>query len=77
MYQCSKKLLTYKEYCFFFTILTFCHVQCSHLMYVEASWVLASLETHVQPQVIVDPVYLPDYLSVSYGYGYVYVILSL
>ena len=46
-------------------------------MYVEASWALVSLETHVQPQVIVDPDYLPDYLSVSYGYGYVYVVLSL
>ena len=45
--------------------------------YVEVARVLVSLETQVQPQVILNPDYLPGYLSVSYGYGYVYVILSL
>ena len=29
--------------------------------------------TQVQQQVILDPDYLPDYLSVSYDYGYTYV----
>ena len=44
-------------------------IQCLHLMYAEVAWVLVSLGTHVQLQVILDPDYLPDYLSVSYGYG--------
>ena len=38
-------------------------------MYSEVAWVLVSSGTQVQPQVILDPDYLPDYLSVSYGYG--------
>ena len=29
----------------------------------------STLGTQVQPQVILDPDYLPDYLSVSYDYG--------
>ena len=37
-------------------------------MYAEVAWVLVSLGTQVQPQVILDPNYLPDYLSVSYDY---------
>ena len=37
-------------------------------MYAEVAWVLASLRTQVQPQIIPDPDYLPDYLSVSYDY---------
>ena len=48
------------------TILTFRHIQCLHLMYAE---VLVCSRTQVQPQVILDPDYLPDYLSVSYDYG--------
>ena len=35
----------------------------------EVAWVLVSSGTQVQPQVILNPDYLPDYLSVSYGYG--------
>ena len=35
-------------------------------MYAEVAWVLVSSRTQVQPQVILDPDYLPDYLSVSY-----------
>ena len=35
-------------------------------MYAEVAWVLVSSGTQVQPQVILDPDYLPDYLSVSY-----------
>ena len=38
-------------------------------MYAEAAWILVSSGTHVQPQMILDPDYLPDYLSVSYKYG--------
>ena len=37
-------------------------------MYAEVVWVLVSLGTHVQPQIILDPDYLPDCLSVSYDY---------
>ena len=50
------------------TTLTFQHLQCLHLMYAEVVWVLVSLGTHVQPQIILDPDYLPDCLSVSYDY---------
>ena len=35
----------------------------------EVAWVLVSSGTQVQPQIILDPDYLPDYLSVSYDYG--------
>ena len=38
-------------------------------MYAEVAWVLVSLGTQVQPQVKLDPDYLPDYLSVYYDYG--------
>ena len=38
-------------------------------MYAEVAWVLVSSGTQVQPQVILDPGYLPDYLSVSYNYA--------
>ena len=50
-------------------ILTFQHIQCLHLMYAEVAWVLVSLGTQVEPQIIPDPDYLPDYLSVSYDSG--------
>ena len=39
------------------------------LMYSEVAWVLVSSGTHVQPQIILDPDYIADYLSVSYDYG--------
>ena len=54
------------------TILIFRHIQCLHLMYAEVAWVLVSSGTQVQPQVILNPDYLPDYLSVSYDYDYGY-----
>ena len=68
MYQCSKKVVTYKEH------------SCSdhsdfpgHSMFTSDvcwdSWVLVFSGTQVQPQIILDPDYLPDYLSVSYDYG--------
>ena len=50
------------------TILTLWLTQSLHLMYAEVAWVLVSLGTQVQPQVLLDPNYLPDYLSVSYDY---------
>ena len=37
-------------------------------MYAEVAYVLVSLGNQVQPLVILDPDYLPDYLSVSYDY---------
>ena len=47
----------------------FWHIQCLHLMYSEVAWVLVSLGTHVQSQVILNPDYLPNYLSISYDHG--------
>ena len=38
-------------------------------MYAEIAWVLVFSGTQVQPQIILDPDYLPDYLSVSYDYS--------
>ena len=51
------------------TIVTLWHIQCLLLMYAEVAWVLVSSGIQVQPQVIPDPDYLPDYLSVSYDYA--------
>ena len=72
MYQCSKKLVTCKEHC------CFDHSDFpAHSMFTsdvaEVAWV--SSGTQVQPQVILDPDYLPDYLSVSYDYGIIQLIL--
>ena len=41
-------------------------------LYAEVAWALVSSGTQVQPQIILDPEYLPDHLSVSYDYGYNY-----
>ena len=70
MYQCSKLLVTYKEcHCFDHSqILIFRHIQCLHLMYADVAWVLVSSGTQAQPQIILDPDYLTDYLYVSYDY---------
>ena len=43
-------------------------MQCLHLTYAEITWELVSSVTHVQLQIILDPEYLPDYLSVSSDY---------
>ena len=51
------------------TVLIFRNIQCLHLMNAEVVWVLVFLGTQFQPQVILDPDYLPDYLSISYCYG--------
>ena len=57
------------------TILTFRDIQCLHLMYAEVAWVLVSSGTQVQLQVIPDPDYLPDYLSISHDYGVTYILV--
>ena len=67
MYRCSKKLATCKEYSFL-TIVAFQHIQCLYLMYAETALVLVSLGAQIQPQVILDPDCLSDYLSASYDY---------
>ena len=54
------------------TILTFRHIQCLHLMYAEVAWVPVSSGTQIQPQIILDSDYLPDYLSVSYDYDFIF-----
>ena len=38
-------------------------------MYAKETWVLVSLGAQVQPQIILDPDYPPDYPSISYDYG--------
>ena len=38
-------------------------------MHSEVAWVLVSLGTQVQWQIILEPGYLPDYLSVFYDYA--------
>ena len=37
-------------------------------MYSEDGWVLVSFGTLIQPQIVLNPDYLPDYLSVSFEY---------
>ena len=56
--------------------LIFWHIQCLHLMYSKVAFVLVSSEAQVQPQIILDPDYLPDYLSVSYDCYYLLIIYS-
>ena len=50
-------------------VLIFQRIHCLHLMYSEVAWVLVSSGTQVQPQIILDSDYLPDYLFVSYDYA--------
>ena len=69
--QCSKKLVKYKEYnCFDHSDFP------AHSMFTydvcEVAWVLISSGIQVQPQIILDLDYLPDYLSVSYDYDVKY-----
>ena len=49
-------------------VLIFWQNQCLHLMNSEVAWVLVSSGTQVKSQIILEPDYLPDYLSVSYDY---------
>ena len=76
MYQCLKKLVNIKN-TVVLTIATFRHIQYLHLMYAEVAWALVSSRTQFQPQILLDPDYLPDYLSVSYDYGSLQIILRV
>ena len=49
-------------------VLNIQHIPCSYLMYSEVAWALVSLRTQVHTQIILDPDYLSDCLSVSYDY---------
>ena len=70
MYQCSKNQVTYKEYnCFDHSDFSVHSMFTSGVcMCAEIAWALVSSGTQVQPQVILDPDYLPDYLFVSNDY---------
>ena len=48
--------------------LIFRYFQYLHLMYSKLAWVVVFSGTQVQSQIILEPDYLSDYLSVSYGY---------
>ena len=54
----------------YIAVLIFRQVQCLHLMNSEVVWVPVPSASQVQPQIIRDPGYLPDYLSVSYDYAF-------
>ena len=61
-----------KEYsCFDLSEIPAHHIQCLHLMYAEVAWVLISSGTQFQPQIVLNPDYHLDYLSLSYDYGYI------
>ena len=67
IYQCRKNLAGRIKNT---VVLIFWHIQCLHLMNSEVTWVLlVSLGTRVQPQIILDPDFLLNYLSISYDYG--------
>ena len=51
-------------------VLIFWHIQFLHLMNSEVAWVPLSLKTQVQPQIIFDPYYVPDYLSIFCDYAH-------
>ena len=40
-----------------------------NLVYSEVAWALVFSGTQVQPQIILDPNYHPEYLYVSYDYA--------
>ena len=52
-------------------------IQCLHFMYAEIAWVLVFSGAQVQPQITLDPDYLPDFLSISYGHGWMNYILPV
>ena len=51
-------------------VLIFRHIQRLRLINSKVAWLLVSLRTQVQPQVILDPDYLPDYLFIFYDYAF-------
>ena len=46
-------------------------------MHFEVAWVVASSGTQAQPKIILEPGYLPDYLSVSYDYVFILYVAYL
>ena len=44
-------------------------------MYVEIAWALVSSGTRVQPQIMPNPDCLPDYLSISYDYDHIFLVI--
>ena len=51
-------------------VLIFRHIQCLDLMNSEVAWVLVSSGAQVQSQIILNPDYIADYLSVSFDYAF-------
>ena len=67
MDQSSKRLVTYKEYsCFDYPDFPVDSMFTSDVYWDSLG--TSIFGTQVQPQVILDPDYLSDYLSVSYDY---------
>ena len=57
-------------------VLIFWYIQCLHLVNSEVVWVLVSSGTQVEPQIILDSDYLPDYISVSYDYDLTFLYIT-
>ena len=55
-------------------VLIFRHIQLLHLMYSEVAWVLVSSGIQVQLQIMLNPEYLSDCISISYDHAYIYVL---
>ena len=53
-------------------VLIFQYFQFLYLIYSEVAWVPVSLGTQVQPQIILEPDYLKNFLSISCDYGFPY-----
>ena len=51
-------------------VLIFRHMQLLHLMYSEVAWVLVSSGIQVQLQIMLNPEYLSDCISISYDHAY-------
>ena len=77
IYQCSKKLVTSRICTTYSVVLIFRCIQYLHLMNSDVAWLLVSSGTQIPLQIILDPDYLPDYLSVSYNYDYTYNLLLI
>ena len=50
-------------------VLIFRPIRYPHLIGSDVAWVLVSLKTQVQSQIMLDPYYLPNYLYGPYDYG--------